>query len=219
MTKTALAVDALRTAILSGAISQQAPLTVTRIAAQLGMSPTPVREAIRTLEAEGLLHIKPHHTASVTRYSAQDIRDIFELRIELEARATRLAAPRLSEAELAELEHEQCAMREVARRGEIDQLNALNAAWHLKIYAAAGNRVLLDVVQHLWKKFMVEVNWIESGSAGGSLDEHEALLVALRQRDAEAAGQIIFRHISRSERMALERQGASGDASADATAE
>lgn len=208
MTKTALAVEALRGAILRGEISAQAPLTVTRLATQLGMSPTPVREALRTLEAEGLLHVKPHHTASVTRYSAQDIRDIFELRIELEARAARLAAPHLDAAQLDQLEREQQAMREAAGRGEIDRLNSLNAAWHLSIYAAAENRVLLDVVQHLWKKFMVEVNWIESGSAGGSLDEHDALLAALGRHDAEAAAQVVVQHISRSQRIALERQGA-----------
>jgi DNA-binding GntR family transcriptional regulator len=204
MTKTALAVDALRDAILRGEIAQNAPLTVTRLAAQLGMSPTPVREAIRTLQAEGLLHLEPHHSASVTQYSAKDIHDIFQLRADLESQATRLAVPRLTEAQIAALDDMQREMRDAARRGDIERLNRLNGDWHLLIYGAAENRVLLEVVQHLWKKFMFEINWIQPDGAARSLEQHERLLAAIHAHDADAAATAIRTHIQRAESVAIE---------------
>ncbi len=204
MTKTALAVDALRDAILRGDIAQTAPLTVTRLAAQLGMSPTPVREAIRTLQAEGLLRLEPHHSASVTQYSAKDIHDIFQLRADLESQATRLAVPNLTDAQIAELDDMQREMREVARRGDIERLNRLNANWHLLIYGAAENRVLLELVQHLWKKFMFEINWIQPDGAERSLEQHDRLLAAIHAHDADAAATAIRTHIQRAESVAIE---------------
>ncbi len=203
MTKTALAVEALRSAILRGEIAQDAPLTVGRIAQRLGMSQTPVREAIRTLQAEGLLRHEPHHSAAVTQYAAKDIHDIFQLRADLESQATRLAVPRLGEADIARLEAMQNEMREAAGRGDTQRLNQLNASWHLLIYSAADNRVLLEVVQHLWKKFMFEVNWILPGHADRSLQQHDLFLAAIRARDAEEAALLIRAHIQRGEEAAL----------------
>ena len=204
MTKTALAVEALRDAILRGEITQDEPLTVTHLAAQLGMSPTPVREAIRTLQAEGLLRLEPHHSASVTQYSVKDIHDIFQLRADLESQATRLAVPRLNDSQIARLDDMQRAMREAAQRSDIEQLNRLNADWHLLIYGAAENRVLLEVVQHLWKKFMFEINWIQSDGAERSLEQHDRLLAAIHARDADAAALAIRAHIQRAEGVAIE---------------
>lgn len=203
MTKTALAVEALRTAILRGEIAQDEPLTVGRIAQRLGMSQTPVREAIRTLQAEGLLRHEPHHTAAVTQYTAKDIHDIFQMRADLESQATRLAVSRLSDADIAQLEAVQAAMREAAAHDDTQRLNRLNAEWHLLIYSAADNRVLLEVVQHLWRKFMFEVNWILPGHSERSLQQHERFLVAIRARNADDAAQLIREHIQRGEEAAL----------------
>lgn len=203
LTKTALAVQALRQAILRGDIRADMPLTVSRIAVQLGMSQTPVREAMRTLQAEGLLQHEPHHSVSVMRYSAKDIHDIFQLRADLEAQATRTAARHLSADDFAALEQGQRDMREAAKRNDIDRLNQLNSQWHLQIYNAADNRVLLDVVQHLWKKFMFEVNWLLPGHAERSLDQHAAILEALRARDGKHAEALMREHIRTGEESSL----------------
>ncbi len=199
MTKTALAVQAMREAILRGEITADGPLTVARLAAQLGMSPTPVREAIRTLQAEGLLRHEPHHSVSVARYSAKDVHDIFQLRAQLEAQAARLAAPRLTDAHLDRLDALQREMRQAARRDDIDGLNRLNAEWHLAIYGAAENHVLLDLIAHLWRKFMWEGNWITASHAEHSLSEHDQILAALRARDANRAVALLRAHIRRGE--------------------
>ena len=204
MTKTALAVEALRGAILRGEITQDRPLTVGRIAAQLGISPTPVREAIRTLQAEGLLRHEPHHSVSVTQYSTKDIHDIFRLRATLESQAARLAVPRLSDDDLAQLEALGHEMERAAERQEIERVNQLNAQWHLLIYSAADNRVLLDLVQHLWKQFMWEGNWITPVHAAHSLAQHAGLLAAIRARDAALTERLMREHIRGGEQASVE---------------
>ena len=203
MTKTALAVEALRSAIVRGDIATDAPLTVTRIAQMLGMSPTPVREAIRTLQAEGLLRHEPHHTVSVTRYAPKDIRDLYQMRAELESQATRIATPRLDDATIARLTELNELMRKHAAAGDLDALNRLNGEWHLLIYSAADNRILLDVVQHLWKKFVWDINWILPGRSLRSIDEHDAVLEALRARDAEEAVKRMRAHLQYGEEYAV----------------
>lgn len=203
MTKTALAVEALRVAILRGEITRDEPLTVGRIAQRLGMSQTPVREAIRTLQAEGLLRHEPHHSAAATEYTAKDIHDIFELRADLESRATQLAVARLTDEDIARLEAMQAEMRDAAAHDDIQRLNQLNAAWHLLIYGASDNRVLLEVVQHLWRKFMFEVNWIQPGHSERSLRQHDDFLAAIQARDAETAARLIREHIQRGEEAAV----------------
>jgi DNA-binding GntR family transcriptional regulator len=204
MTKTALAVEALRNAILCGEIEQDRPLTVTHIAQQLDMSPTPVREAIRTLQAEGLLCHKPHHSVSVTQYSIKDIHDIFRLRADLESQAARLAVSRLSHDDIARLVTMEREMEGAAADEDIDALNRLNAEWHLLIYGAADNRVLLDVVQHLWKKFMWEGNWITPAHSARSLEQHSAILTAIGAHDAELTEKLLREHIRSGEQASVE---------------
>lgn len=203
-TKTSLAVEALRSAILRGEIAQDEPLIVGRIAQQLGMSQTPVREAMRTLQAEGLLRHEPHHSVSVTQYSEKDLHDIFQLRATLESQAARLAVPRLSDDDIAQLDALQRQMREAASREDIDSLNQLNAEWHLLIYSAADNRVLLDLVQHLWKKFMWEGNWITAGHAVRSLAQHDELLAAIHAHDADLIDRLMREHIHTGEMASLQ---------------
>lgn len=196
LTKTALAAQALRSAILRGEISTDSKaLTVGRIASMLGMSPTPVREAIRTLQAEGLIQHEPHHSLSVNRYSARDIHDLYQMRADLEAQATQLAASRLTETELDTLASLNARMRQCASHESTDALNQLNAEWHLLIYSAADNRILLDLVQHLWKRFMWDVNWIQPGRSLRSVEEHEAVLEALRARDTDEAVRRMREHL------------------------
>ena len=199
LTKTALAIQALRGAILRGDIAADAPLTVGRIARMLGMSPTPVREAIRTLQAEGLLRHEPHHTVSVMRYTARDIHDLFQMRADLESQATQLAVAHLTAADLDQLDALNRQMRAALPREDFDLLNQLNGRWHQLIYSAADNLILLDVIQHLWKRFVWDVNWILPNRALRSIEEHEAILASLRAGDAAEAARLVRTHIQSGE--------------------
>ncbi len=204
LTKTTLAIQALRSAILRGEIQPDAHLTVSQIAYQLGMSPTPVREAIRTLQAEGLINHTPHHSLTIAGLSPKDVHDIFQLRATLESLATRLAVPLLTDADLEALDALRKSMRESHERGDLDQVNRLNADWHLKLYSAADNNVLLDVVLRLWKKFIMDVNWIMPGHAERSMQQHDALMEAIQARDADAAASLMETHIHSGEKTAIE---------------
>lgn len=195
LTKTALAVQALRGAILRGDIAPDTHLTVGALAQMLGMSPTPVREAIRTLQAEGLLRHEPHHSVSVNRYSPQDIHDLYQMRADLESQATRIAATRLDNTALDRLAALNERMRAMAIAGDVDTLNRLNGEWHLLIYSAADNRILLDLVQHLWKRFVWDINWILPGRSLRSVEEHDEVLHALCAHDAEQAVQRMREHL------------------------
>ena len=203
LTKTALAVQALRGAILRGDIVPDTHLTVGGIAQMLGMSPTPVREAIRTLQAEGLLRHEPHHTVSVNRFSPQDIHDLYQMRADLESQATRIAAARLDDTTLDQLAALNERMRAMAIAGDLDALNRLNGEWHLLIYSAADNRILLDVVQHLWKRFVWDINWILPGRSLRSIEEHDEVLQALRARDADEAVRRMREHLRYGENSAV----------------
>lgn len=204
MTKTALAIQALRNTILRGDIQPDEQLTVGRIAKQLGMSPTPVREAIRTLQAEGLILHRPHHSVSVNRFSAKDVHDIFQLRVLLESQVTKLAVPHVTDADLEKLEALRQAMEEASRRDDYFQVNRFNADWHLKLYSAADNKVLVDTILHVWKKFMWEVNWIVPGHASRSMQQHAELMAAFRTHNAELAGRLMETHIHSGEETAME---------------
>lgn len=203
LTKTAMAIRALRNAILRGEIQSKKHLTVSRIAEQLGMSPTPVREAIRTLQAEGLISHQPHHSISVNKVSTKDIHDIFQLRALLESMATQFAVPRLSNADLEHLESLHQAIDEAHKRNEYQRVYQLNMDWHFKLYHAADNAVLYDTIQHLWKKFMWKVDGIEYGRNPRYLFQHTELMQAIRARDAELASKLMIVHIHSGEETAL----------------
>jgi DNA-binding GntR family transcriptional regulator len=212
VTKSTLAIQALRDAILRGDIRQGDHLTVSEISEQLGMSPTPVREAIRTLQAEGLITQSPHHSLSVKRYTPKDVGDIFLLRSTLESLAVRLAVPHLTADAFARLDALMDEMREASTSGDYERMYRCNADWHLAIYSAADNRILLDVILGLWQKFLWEVIWMMPGHADRSLQQHEAIMAACRRQDADAAARLMYEHIQHGEESAIEHLQGQNDA-------
>ena len=150
LTKTALAIRELRKAIRSGKIHQGEQLTVGELAEQLGMSPTPVREAMRTLQAEGLITQTPHHTLAVITLSEKDVQEIYVVRLLVEPLATQLATPHLTEEDFARLHQLNAAMHEADITHHMDRRYELNHDWHFTLYACAQNRVLLNTITSLW---------------------------------------------------------------------
>ncbi len=195
LTKTERATQALRDAILRGDIPTGAQLTVGDLAEQLGMSPTPVREAIRILQAEGLLRQTPHHTISAISFTEQDIVNIFDLRAVLEALATRLATPLLTERDFARLDAILDQMRAAHDADDFPAVHRLNVEWHEAIYRATGNTILLDTIQSLWQKFLWESLWSVGGHTTTSLDQHAEILAALRARAADRAADLMAAHM------------------------
>ena len=194
-TKTALALEALREGILQGEIKPGERLMVARLAEELGMSATPIREAIRILGAEGLINHRPHYGVSVADLSLEDAREIYMLRGYLEELATRLAVPRLTDQDIEKLKALENDMQQACASGDRDGLTKANADWHLCIYRASGTKHLLGFILRLWALFPWDTIWVIPGRREQSLAEHAEIMRAILARDAETAGRLMHDHV------------------------
>ncbi|WP_211592194.1 GntR family transcriptional regulator [Microbispora sp. H10836] len=136
--------------ILAGELQAGSPLRLTDLAAQLDMSPMPVRDALRRLEALGLVEIVPHKGAKVRELSEADLRDTYEIRIELESLAVGRAALAFDadvagRAERALDEHES-----LLARGEVERARRAHTEFHFAIYHASGSRWLPRAIEPVW---------------------------------------------------------------------
>jgi DNA-binding GntR family transcriptional regulator len=189
LTKTELALQALRAGIRSGELKPGQRLRVGELTRELGMSPTPIREALRLLQADRLVDYRPHHGIVVTELSAEVTAEVYRLRALLEPLAVELAVPRLTAAGMDELErlHEKHASASTSER---------NRAWHWAIYDASGSSLLNDFVRRLWEAFPWRTMSALPGRASLSHEEHAAVMDAIRRRDAALAAKRMREHVS-----------------------
>lgn len=186
-TKLALAADHVRTAIMDGRLPPGARVVIDQVARELGMSPIPVREALKQLEAEQLVTIRPHVGAVVTPVSRHDIVEVFDLLTALEQVAARHACRHRSDDDLAALEAQHARMRRLAEAGDQRAWVAGNNAFHAAMAAAAHMDLVLDCtrrVQARWERIRLTLFASEAGEDLRRVNgEHAAMLVALRARD------------------------------------
>ncbi|MBL8327320.1 MAG: GntR family transcriptional regulator [Rubrivivax sp.] len=165
-----------------------------KLAAQYGISRTPLREALKVLAVEGLVTMKVRRGAYVTEMSREDVRDVYHLLGLLESDAAARVAQQGSDEQLAELQrlHERLE-RQVRQR---DAFFATNEQFHLLLLTAAGNRWAMQMVTDLRKvmKLNRHHSLFKQGRLAESLAEHRALVKALVSRDAEAARQTMRLH-------------------------
>jgi DNA-binding GntR family transcriptional regulator len=164
------------------------------VAADLGVSRTPVREAFRLLQRAGWLDLRPHAGAYVRFPTVDEVRDVFELRQTLEERAAELAAQRAQENEHRQLGKLIERGRRGLERGDLKGVSALNTEFHAKIAEAARNellrRVLADLAKHVRWHFSAvarirgETSWVE----------HEAILAAIAAGDGHRAARLAAEH-------------------------
>ena len=195
-TKAELALEGLRDAILRGDVEPGERLTLPQLSEALGMSATPIREALRALEAEGLVTSQPHRKFVVANLTAADAEEIYMLRAPMESLATRLAVPLLTAADLDRLERLQQEMAEAAAAYDDRGLTRANADWHLTLYTASGRRHLVRLILQLWMPFHWSGRWLGRRRAE-SLEEHARIMEAIDARDAETAARLMHEHITR----------------------
>lgn len=182
-----LARGVLRTAILGGELAGGTRLVQSDLAQQLGVSTTPVREALRDLVGEGLIRFDPHRGAVVEELSATDAREIYDLRIILEARALELAAERITGAQVARAREINDRMARAERPAE---WAGLNREFHLGIYEAAESPRLLGIIRGLVDSSVMYVSarLRETGEErDAARAEHEEILGALEAGDVTGA--------------------------------
>ncbi|MDA8228295.1 MAG: GntR family transcriptional regulator [Desulfitobacterium hafniense] len=192
-TKTDMIYHMLREAIVSGELIPGERIVLRKLASDLGVSAIPVREAIKLLEAEGLVDLFAHSEVTVSRFSEKDYRELFEIRVLLEGHAAELAARRVNEEFLGELDQLLGEMRECIERKDYKAYGILNREFHTKINTYSGNEHLQKMIDLVMAKtdraralFVYYPERIRD-----SLQGHEDIVKALKQGDAEAVKKII----------------------------
>lgn len=197
--------EILRDEILRGELQPGQHLRQEELAVRFNVSTMPVREALLSLQAEGLVTIFPHRGAVVTRLSAADLEDIYDVRAVLEEMATRLAVPYLTEPVLAELtEYLQQLDEHIS--GDAAMIVALNHRFHSTLYAASNRRHLCELLgtlrrrtQHYLHAYITYLGGMPQAQA-----EHWQILEACRRGAAEEAATAIRQHVLRVSRALIE---------------
>jgi DNA-binding GntR family transcriptional regulator len=187
--------QALRRGIMHGALAPGERLRSDALAAELRVSRTPVREALRKLEAEGLVE-QSGSRVFVRALSEQDLTELFYVREALEGMAARLAAENATPSEIEELRDLVDDMDAVRARGELDRLRQLTGEFHRLVCRASHNNrlfrslaALLDSVRRMQTSTL-----FEEGRAAQALHEHRALLAAIAARDGDRAEALARAH-------------------------
>ncbi|MEW6498204.1 MAG: GntR family transcriptional regulator [Cyanobacteriota bacterium] len=189
-----LIAEALREAILRGIFQEGQSLRQDEIAAQFGVSRIPVREALRQLEAEGLVTLQLNRGATVSALSPAEAQEIFEIRVALETTAIQLAIPKLTE---SDLEKAAVILDATNQTTDAARWAKLNWEFHSTLYSPSDRPRLLAMIKTLHVNIdryvrlqMEQMNYLEK-----SQKEHYQLLDACRQRDTKAAVKLLKRHI------------------------
>jgi DNA-binding GntR family transcriptional regulator len=204
----------LQARMLSGELVSGTHLRQEALAEEFGVSRTPVREALRKLQAGGLVELRPHRGALVRAPSAREIRDAYEVRAELEGLAAALAAQLIRQRQLDGLHDAQDEFRHALERitaarsrsangvppaREIDRWRHANDRFHQLIQEAAANDVLVATLTHLHRSFPRDLTRTVLGESAKLLaenvHEHEAILEAIERRDPSAARKRMLRHV------------------------
>lgn len=187
----------LRAGILDNTYRPGSPLPEEAMAEKLNVSRVPVREALRRLSAEGLVIIKPRQGATVTELTAKQFLDAYQVREALEVLAVRLAVPKLTADDLAELDALHEAMQSAAITGNSNDFFAANAEFHGFLVDKSDNGDLKSIYESLidrMRRYRTPSLDLRGGMST-SIDEHAAILSAIREGDTDRAAHLIAQHI------------------------
>ncbi|SUE42551.1 GntR family transcriptional regulator [Roseomonas gilardii] len=190
----------LRDAIVEGSLAAGTKLSERRLAAALGISAQPVREALRRLEGEGLVETRPKSGTFVSCLDGDRLAEMGRIRAALEGAAAALAARRAGPAELRMLEQRLGAIRAATAQGDRAALAEANDAFHTTLHRITGNAFLIRSLQALRAYFHVGSRRVLAGEAETrlALEEHQAILDAIAAGEAERAERLMRAHALRS---------------------
>ena len=197
----------LRTAILEGNIKAGQRLMEVQLAEQLGVSRTPIREAIRKLELEGLVVMLPRKGAYVANMSFKDLIDVLEIRASLEGLAASLAAERRNDEDIIDLEKLAKEFETCVRETNIEGVLKTDIDFHEKIFMMANNKKLYQLITSLWEQVhRFRVTYVSDYDASLSLvEEHNKILQAIKDGDSELAKKYATEHIELAEQFFMEK--------------
>lgn len=209
----------LRDDILTGQLPAGAPLLLDDLAGRFGTSVIPIREALRRLEAERLVVLRPHRTAQVAELSLAELKDLYFVRLLVEPEAVRLAHDRLAAPDYAELRRLTDDMERHALADDDLMAFEIHAELHFLIYRAAGSPALLGIVERLWdetERYRHAVKHYRSDARTWAT-EHRHLIGLLEGSDVDASVEEMRAHLTRTlnalcaaRRFEAERRAAGG---------
>ncbi|MCI9074761.1 MAG: GntR family transcriptional regulator [Dorea sp.] len=187
----------LRQAILKGDLKPGERLMEIQLAKKLGVSRTPIREAIRKLELEGLVLMIPRKGAEVAEITEKNLRDVLEVRGALEKLAVQLACDQITKAQIHELREAAGAFREALTSGNVTEIAEADEHFHDLINLATGNQKLIQLLNNLREQmYRYRVEYLKNEAVYPQLlSEHDSLIRAIEKRQREQAAEIVYRHI------------------------
>ncbi len=194
--------ESLREAIRKGVLKPGERLMEIQLSEELGVSRTPVREAIRKLELEGYVVMMPRRGTYVASMSIRDVNEIFEIRTALESLSNGLAAERITDEELEQLQRLIVMIGGYVKDGNIDKIVETDIEFHELLYKAARNNRLVGIISNLREQLtrFRTLSMSHPGRLEATLDEHRVIVEAIAQGDVKAAQQAAERHMENSEK-------------------
>ena len=188
--------SALRERILSNDIAPGTRLVMRDFANRYEASDIPVREALRMLERDGLVETAPYRGARVTTLTAKEVEETYFIRSHLESIATGLAAERITDSEMAQLDVLMTRMRAAVEAQDGPTFSDINREFHRTIVAACGNDMLRELTMDIWQRHsgFQRVFRLVPGRIATSQSEHEGIMAALRDHDAATAARLALLH-------------------------
>lgn len=199
--------ERLKKAIIDGEMEAGSRIIENRIANALGISRTPVREAIHKLDRVGYLERIPSGGFAVASLTREGIEEVFGIRSVLESYAARLAAIKHKDEELKPLEDKLMEYRSCLEKGKLDALNKINKEFHDTLYALSRSPKLINMVDDLkdqisrFRKILLD----DESMARVSDHDHEKMLEAMKNRDPDKVEKLVKEHILRGQKMVLKK--------------
>ena len=189
--------QALVNGIVSGQVGPGSPLRPDAIARQLGVSTTPVREAMHRLEGDGLAIKAPHQGWFVREHTKEQVRELYELRAALECFSVRLACRRITAEDMTRLREHQATGQGALAAGDMDAYRIYNRDLHADIMRAARNSYLVSMMAQvrLQSEMLMAKTIRITGRPLRAIEEHSQLLQLIERRDGKAAEQLMEHHI------------------------
>ena len=203
----------LRGAIVEGKLKPGQRLMEVQLAEQLGVSRTPVREAIRKLELEGLVVMLPRKGAYVVNMSLKDVVDVLEIRASLEGLAASLSAERITDEDIKKLESIVEEFENNVDESNVEALLKKDVEFHECIFKSTNNKRLHQLINSLWEQvYRFRVTYISDyDSTVNIVEEHKMILDAIKRGDSEMAKKYAMEHIQKAENFMIESTANSKD--------
>ena len=197
--------NTLRQAILRGELKPGERLMEIQLAEKLGVSRTPIREAIRKLELEGLVLMIPRKGAEVAKISEKSLRDVLEVRRSLEELAIELACQRMTDEEIEQLGERQNDFKNAINKGNAMNIAETDEAFHDVIYLGTGNDKLVQILNNLREQmYRYRLEYVkDEANYKRLIAEHRVIYEAIRDRDRQTGAEAIKNHIDNQEKAVI----------------